>query len=226
MSEAIENQRLFDEVRERVTLRTQLQEARGRLVERDHQLRALIARQEAERHRVADALHEQAAQTLAGVLLGLGALERDPALDLRAPKLDALRANVEGTLHSLRSLAVGLRPPVLQLGLQAALQALAVKAREDGGCTEMTVALEGTGDLSADTQMIVYRVVEEALDALGGACSVVVRAEPAGRELVIVLDGGTRPIARERLAILRAHLELVGGTLSAAANELDIVIRP
>jgi hypothetical protein len=89
----------------------------------------------------------------------------------------------------------------------------------------MTVALEGIEDLSAEAQTIVYRVVEEALDAVGGAGSVVVRAEPAERELVIVLDGGARPIARERLAVLSARLELVRGTLSATANGLRAVIR-
>lgn len=222
---AAENQRLLSHARERAALQMELHEARGDLAERGHQLRELITSQEAERHHVADELHEQAAQTLAGVLLGLRALERelDPEL-LAAPKLDTLQSNVDSTLRTLRSLAVSLRPPVLGLGLQAALEALAAKAR-DGGLTEMTVELEGISGLSAEAETIVYRVVEEALDALGGAGSIVVRGEPAGHELVIVLDGGTRPTARERLAVLRARLELVHGTLSATANELRAVIR-
>jgi len=222
---ATENQRLLQDARERAALRMELHDARSHLAERGHQLRALITRQEAERHHVADALHEQAAQTLAGVLLGLRALERELEPDLAAPNLGTLRSNVDSTLRTLRSLAVGLRPPVLQLGLQTALEALAVKARDGGGSTEMTVALEGISDLSAEAQTILYRVIEEALDALGGARSVVVRAEPADRELVIVLDGGTRPIAPERLVVLRARLELVRGTLSATANDLRAVIR-
>ncbi|MGO9249334.1 MAG: hypothetical protein ACLP7W_12240, partial [Solirubrobacteraceae bacterium] len=114
---------------------------------------------------------------------------------------------------------------VLQLGLQPALDALAAEARDGGGFTQMTVALESASDLSPETETIVYRVIEEALDALGGARSVVVRAEPGDRELVIVLGGGTRPIAPERLAVLRARLELVHGTLSATANELRAAIR-
>jgi signal transduction histidine kinase len=221
---AAESQRLFQNARERAVLRMELHDARSHLAERGHQLRELITSQEAERHHVADELHEQAAQTLAGVLLGLRALERELDSDLAAPKLDTLRSNVDSTLRTLRSLAVSLRPPALQLGLQAALEALAAEAR-DRGFTEMTVALEGIEDLSAEAQTIVYRVVEEALDAVGGAGSVVVRAEPAERELVIVLDGGARPIARERLAVLSARLELVRGTLSATANGLHAVIR-
>ena len=221
---AAESQRQLQDARQRAVLRMELHDARSHLAERGHQLRELITSQEAERHHVADELHEQAAQTLAGVLLGLRALERELDSDLAAPKLDTLRSNVDSTLRTLRSLAVSLRPPVLQLGLQAALEALAAEAR-DRGFTEMTVALEGIEDLSAEAQTIVYRVVEEALDAVGGAGTVVVRAEPAERELVIVVDGGARPIARERLAVLSARLELVRGTLSATANGLHAVIR-
>ncbi len=222
---AAESQHQLQGARQRAVLRMELHDARSHLAERGDQLRALITRQEAERHHVADELHEQAAQTLAGVLLGLRALERELESDLAAPRLGTLRSSVDSTLRTLRALAVGLRPPVLQLGLEAALEALAAEAG-DRGSTQMTVALEGIGDLSAEAQTIVYRVVEEALDALGGARSVVVRAEPAERELVIVLDGGTRPIAPDRLALLRARLELVRGTLSATANELRAVIRP
>jgi signal transduction histidine kinase len=221
---AAESQRLLQDAQERAVLRMELHDARSHLAERGHQLRAMITRQEAERHHVADELHEQAAQTLAGVLLGLRALERELESDLAAPKLGALRSSVDGTLRTLRSLAVSLRPPVLGLGLKAALEALAAQAG-DHRLTEMTVAVDGIDDLSAETQTIVYRVVEEALDALGGARSVAVGVEPAERELVIVLDGGAHPIAGDRLALLRARLELVRGTLSATANELRAVIQ-
>ncbi len=223
---AAESQRLLQDAQEGALLRMELHDARGHLAERGHQLRELITRHEAERHHIADALHEQAAQTLAGVLLGLGALERELESDLATPKLGTLRSDVDSTLRTLRSLAVGLRPPALQLGLEVALQALAAKARDGGDRTEMTVALEGASELSAETQTIVYRVIEEALDALDGSRSVVVRAEPADRKLTIVIDGATRRTAPERLAILRARLELAGGTLSCTEHELRAVIGP
>jgi signal transduction histidine kinase len=219
-----ENQRLLDDVRERAMLRGELQDARSHLAERGDQLRELMASHEAERHHVADELHEQAAQTLAGVLLGLRAIERELESDLAAPKLGALRSNVDSTLRTLRSLAVSLRPPVLQLGLKAALDALAAET-SDQGSTEITVALEGISDLSPDAETILYRIVEEALDAAGGAGSITVTAEPASGELVIALDGGKHPIPHERLAILSARLELLHGTLTATTNKLRAVIR-
>jgi signal transduction histidine kinase len=220
---AAESYRLVRGERQRAALRAELHDARGRLVERGQQLRALFTSQEAERLHVSDELHEQAAQSLAGVLLGLRALERELESDLAAPKLVTLRSNVNSTLQMLRSLAVGLRPPVLQLGLRAALEALAGQ-EGDHASTEMTVDL-GIGDLSAEAETIVYRVVEEALDALGGARSITVCAEPTQREMVIIIDGGTHPMADERLAMLRARLELVRGTLSVTGNDLRAVIR-
>lgn len=219
-----ENQRLFQEAQERAMLRRELHDARSHLAERGHQLRELITSHEAERHHVADELHEQAAQTLAGVLLGLRALERELESGLGTPKLGALRSNVDSTLRTLRSLAVSLRPPMLQLGLRAALDALATETSKQGS-TEIAVALEGISDLSPEAETILYRVVEEALDVAGGIGSITVRAEPASRELVISLQGGRHPIPRERLAILSARLELLRGTLTSTTSELRAVIR-
>jgi signal transduction histidine kinase len=219
-----ENQRLFQDARERAMLRRDLHDARSHLAERGHQLRELITSHEAERHHVADELHEQAAQTLAGVLLGLRALERELESGRATPKLGALQSNVDSTLRTLRSLAVSLRPPVLQLGLKAALDALAAET-SDQGSTEITVALEGISDLSAEAETIIYRIVEEALDAAGGAGSITITSEPASRELVITLNGAKHPIPHERLAILSARLELIRGTPTATTNQLRAVIR-
>jgi len=219
---AAENRRLLEGERERAVIRAELQDARVHLADRGSQLRELIDRHEAERDHVAHELHEQAAQMLAAVLLGLAAVERELDSEMAAPKLGALRSNVESTLYSLRSLAISLRPPALALGLQVALERLADDARSRG-FDEMTVDLQGVDGLNAETETMAYRVVEEALDAVGTARSVSVRTEQQGRQLVIAVDG-VRSIASEQLAILRARMELAGGTLSATAIELHAVI--
>jgi signal transduction histidine kinase len=220
---AAENRRLLEGERERAVIRAELHDARLRLTDRGDQLRELIARQEAERDHVAYQLHEQAAQTLAAVLLGLTALERDLGSEMAAPKLDTLRSNVDHTLRSLRSLAVSLRPPALALGLRAGLEQLADAAR-DRGFEEMTVDLQGVDNLSEETETMAYRVVEEALHAAGTARSISVRTEAGERQLVIVVQGVRRSIPREQLAVLRARMELAGGTLSATAAELHAVM--
>jgi signal transduction histidine kinase len=220
---AAENRRLLEGEWERAVIRAELKDARLHLADRGSQLRELIARQEAERHHVAHELHEQAAQTLAAVLLCLAALERELDSEMAAAKLGTLRSDVDSTLRSLRSLAVSLRPPALALGLQAALERLADDAR-NRGFEEMTVDLQDIDGLNAEVETMAYRVVEEALDVVGVARSVSVRTKAQGRQLVVVVEGVRRSIAREQLAVLRARMELVGGTLSATAAELHAVI--
>jgi signal transduction histidine kinase len=220
---AAESRRLLEGERERAGIRAELQDARLHLADRGHQLRELITRQEAERDHVAHELHEQAAQTLAAVLLGLAALERELGSQVAAPKLGTLRSDVDSTLRSLRSLAVSLRPPALALGLQAALEELADDA-QSRGVEEMTVDLQSIDGLNAAVETMAYRVVEEALDAVWTARSVSVSTQAQGRQLVIVAEGVRHPIASEQLAVLRARMELAGGTLTATTAELHAVI--
>ncbi len=220
---AAENRRLLEGERERAVIGAELRDARLRLADRGHQLRELIARHEVERNHVAYQLHERAAQMLAAVLLDLAALERELGSQIAGPKLGSLRSDVDSTLRSLRSLAVSLRPPVLALGLQAALEQLTDDTRSRG-VEKMTVDLQGLDGLNADVETMAYRVVEEALDAVGTARSVSVRTEAGGRKLVIVAKGVRRPIAPKQLAVLRARMELANGTLTARTAELHAVI--
>ena len=219
-----ENQQLLERERERAAIRAELREAHQRLDERAVQLRELIVGQEAERRRVSYQLHEQAAQTLAAVLLGLGALERQLDSKIAAPQVGVLRSHVDETMRSLRALAVSLRPPTLELGLQTALERLADHAHEHGH-VDVTVALDDATGLGEELETTIYRVVEEALDAAAGAArSVTIATEPGGRQLTILLDTGDRPIDREKLALLSGRLELVRGTLTSSTTGLRAVI--
>jgi signal transduction histidine kinase len=220
---AAESRQLLESERERAMVRAQLLAAREHLAQRGDQLRELIVRQEAERHDVADELHEQAAQTLAAVLLGLGALERELASGSAVPRLETLRFDIGSTLDSLRSLAVRLRPPALELGLQPALEKLADDARHRG-FGEIKVAVREADGVAGEVETMVYRVVEETLDAVGAARSVSVGTQRDASELVIDVRGPRRAIAQERLAVLRARIELVGGTMAATDDELRAVI--
>jgi signal transduction histidine kinase len=220
---AAENWRLLASERERVIIRAELQDARVHLADRGGQLRELMARQEAERHHLAYELNEQAAQSLAAVLLGLAALERELGAGPATPRFGELRSDVDSTLRSLRSLAVSLRPPALELGLRTALERLA-EAAPGRGFGEMDVALDDSERLAGEVETMVYRVVEEALAAVGAAHKVSVRARTGAGELLIDIEGAQQAISHERLAVLRARLELIGGTLTATPTELRAVI--
>ena len=199
---AIENGRLLAAER-------QLGDARRRLTERGDQLREVLAGQEDQRRDVARRLHEESAQDLAGLLLGLRAIENSLASDAARPQLDALREDAQATLEGLRDLAVTLRPPVLDLGLQEALMRLG--ERRDA---KLSVAVDAAaGRLTGEDETIVYRIAEDALDAFDHPSSAEVEA--LGDELTLIVRGanGERPWP-ERIATIGARLELLGGSLS------------
>jgi signal transduction histidine kinase len=94
-----------------------------RLLEQRAGLGRLLAAHEEDRERFADALHEELAQVLAAVLLGLRMLRRRGSLDETA--LDELHDQIVGVLDGVRDMAGALRPAQLaHLGLVPALEAL------------------------------------------------------------------------------------------------------
>ena len=160
---------------------------------------------------------------LAAALLSLGALERDLGGSAPGLRLGELRSDIDSTLNSLRSLAASLRPQALQLGLRAALEELAADARaRDFG--DVSVALDGVDGLSPDAETMVYRVVQEALDAVGSAQSASVQDLAGDGQIVIEIRGARSPVDPGRLAVLRARMELAGGTLVDEPAGLRAVI--
>jgi two-component system, NarL family, sensor histidine kinase UhpB len=128
---------------------------------RESALRALAA-QEAERRRIARELHDEIGQTLTGLLL------RSETILRRAP--EELRGDVEGLREAarrgaedVRSIARRLRPEALdELGLQSALLALCGSVVKETGL-EVERSLERDLWLSAEEELVIYRVAQESL---------------------------------------------------------------
>jgi signal transduction histidine kinase len=177
--------------------------------ERTDQLREVLSGQEDERRDVARRLHEESAQEMAGILLGLRAIERSLESEEARPQLDELREHAQATLEGLRELAVKLRPPVLDLGLEEALKRLGERRS-----AQLTITLDGAaGRLSRDEETTVYRVVEEALDAFDHPGAAVVEANPG--ELIVRVGGARGEAPRtERVKTIGARLELLRGSLT------------
>jgi signal transduction histidine kinase len=155
----------------------------------------LLDDQEGDRRRMAETLHEELAQTLAAVLMGLRVLGRE-AVD-REP-VDELHGQVVGVLESVRHLAGELRPSTLAaLGLVPALEALdGVAVQADGLPDELPEPLR-TG---------VYRLVEEIAPAR-------VRLSASHDRLGVDIDGplgGSVAAAHARAALLGGSLRLAG----------------
>jgi signal transduction histidine kinase len=138
----------------------------GRSDQAEHQMRELsqqlVNAQEEERKHLSRELHDHVAQVLTGLRMELGRIERlSPKV---APVVGECKRLVDEMFQTVRSLALGLRPSMLDdLGLQAALEWL---VRDFMSRYAITVDLTMAGDfdrLPENHRTCVYRVVQEAL---------------------------------------------------------------
>jgi PAS domain S-box-containing protein len=129
---------------------------------RDFSAGALRASED-ERRRIARELHDDTAQRLASLLVQLRLLERAPAEE-RARRLEELREQMVEAADSVRQIARALRPPELEdSGVALALMAHARGLQERTGL-EVELEIEPVDHvLARDAQLVLYRIVQEAL---------------------------------------------------------------
>jgi two-component system, NarL family, sensor histidine kinase UhpB len=162
--------------------------------ERRESGRRAQSEREAERRRIAGELHDQIGQTLTAIALQAGRLAEHvpPAQHGEAT---ALRDAVLGTVDEVRELARQLRPEALDmLGLVPALTNLVERLSEQTGVQFVRELDRDLPPLDADTQLVLYRVAQEAVtNAIrhADARSVAIRLEaPNGRVVLTVADDG------------------------------------
>jgi signal transduction histidine kinase len=224
---AAENQRLVASERERAMLRDELVRSRERLAKQGRQLEHLLAGQEDERRALAQDLHEDAAQALASIQLGLRVVETDVGSEQQRHHVETLRSHLAETLVALRELAVDLRPPVLdELGLVPALQGLA--ARVPAADQPVTIEVKGDDErLEADLETTVYRVVAESIGAIEGPVAARVAIDRRKGEVRITMAqprGEGHPISVDVLARIRARVDLAGGLLTVSSEERHMLV--
>jgi two-component system sensor histidine kinase UhpB len=128
---------------------------------RESALRALAV-QEAERQRIARELHDEIGQTLTGLVLRSETIARRAPEEIRV-ELEALREAARRGAEEARTLARRLRPEALdELGLRSALVALSASVVEETGL-EIERSLDDHPDLSAEQELVLYRVAQEGL---------------------------------------------------------------
>lgn len=130
-----------------------------------HLSNRLMSAQEEERKAISRELHDEVGQLLTGLRIELGSVERSRLAEDRFQEhLGEAKSLAERTMRTVRDLAVGLRPSVLDdLGLGPALQ---WQAREFKRRTGRAVRLDITSapeDLADPVRTCVYRIVQEAL---------------------------------------------------------------
>jgi signal transduction histidine kinase len=193
-------------------------------------VRRIVETQEVERRRLARELHDQTAQALTSILLGLKRIEEGTeSEDVRAATGE-LRELVVAALQDVRRLAVELRPRALDdFGLVPALERLTSGIAEQTG---LVVELESRlpeKRLPDDVETIVYRVVQEALNnvvkhAEAKHVSVVLHEKNGAITAVIEDDGrGFLPGSGENGGVgligMRERVALVDGRLTVESGK-------
>jgi signal transduction histidine kinase len=157
----------------------------------------LVHAQEEERRSLSRELHDQIGQLLTAVRIGLGNLEEKLGVCAEPVRqqMDQTRRIAEQALRSVRDLAMGLRPAMLDdLGLGAALEWQARQHARLCG-VPVTVNLDGNLDELSDAQRTcVYRVVQESLNNIAkhaGATDIQIEVgNRAGLISIVVSDNG------------------------------------
>ena len=220
----------------------------GRLQDRSGALERLAQRMlhlhEDERRRLSRELHDETAQFLSALKLELGVLREkvrdgggaEGAGDLA--HLDRALALVDTGIRSIRAVTQRLRPSLLDdLGLLPALRALVAEFHKADGLSVSLSAPSSIPDLTDETEVAMFRVVQEGLSNVvrhASARSATVRVEVTAVQCVVqVRDDGLGPqtAAGEHMGLagMRERVLALGGAVTfGAAPEggalLEVVI--
>ena len=179
----------------------------------------LFRLQEAERHRVGRALHNQVGQALSAIRMGAHLVQSEDDAEVRAEDLQEIIRASDEAVAIVRDLHATLHPPQLDsIGLEAALRA--EYERLFAGAAVMLSPLPHAP--APDTALVAFRIAQVLLRAAAGtgqppAMALTGEAEAAGAfmiELPLRIDDiAERPL-------LQALANAVGGDLAAVAGTL------
>ena len=197
-----------------------------------------LAAQEAERHRIAQELHDEVGQSLTVVLLGLKQVESRAPSDL-VEELALVRQSARTGLDDVRRVARRLRPGVLEdLGLHSALAALTTDFSTSSTAAVRRSFSPGLPALPPATELVVYRVAQEALTnaarhsdarsvelSLGRqGNSVVLEIRDDGRGFDASSEGSGLLGMRERAALVEAELTVTSQPGAGTTVRLQVPV--
>lgn len=158
-------------------LEAELQQARHHLgaviqnaearVRRSHDLlRAMVLRQESEREnerrRLAHDIHEDLAQNLMALRMGLALLDLDAQRTEVPRQLEKMRKVVDRSIERLREMAAMIRPAALNMGIVVALRWLVDDFRK-GSRVEVELHAPDELQLKDEVTTFLFRAAQEAL---------------------------------------------------------------
>ncbi len=190
----------------------------------------LLAVQEEERKSISRELHDEVAQNLSALHLGMEDLfRRLPEAVRKSVETEAMELGrlAEETLKSTRNLSLILRPSMLDdLGLVPALRWLAREWKRRSNVAIEVEASEELDGLSEATRLCVFRVAQEAVNNAilhGAAKNVKIRANQGKEGLLVSIQDDGKSFDAERdkgMGILgmTERVEKLGGKFSIASK--------
>jgi len=193
--------------------------------------RQILLTQEEERKQISRELHDEIAQTLAGINVYLAALKAEAAGKTNGLGRNIARTQrlVEKSVNIVHRFALELRPPVLDdLGLIPALHSHLKDYTKRTGLLIRVTAVAGVEQLNGTKRTVLYRVAQEALiniakHAHASRVKVSLRRVPGAVCMEINDDGKSFAVERvlsakrnKRLGLIgmRERVEMVGGSFS------------
>jgi signal transduction histidine kinase len=221
------NARLVSDIDIRQQVEKALRESRS-------DLRKLANHQESvkedERKRIARDIHDELGQNLMALRIDVSMLQQYPDASAATKRWAGVALQqIDTTIKSVRNIINDLRPPVLDLGLHAAL---VWQAKQFEQRTGIVCALEIDDDecLLGDTHATaVFRIVQEALTNISkhaNASHVRIRMQRAGGRLFVeISDDGIGCVADDKpasggfgLVGMEERIYALGGTFSIASD--------
>lgn len=215
----------------------QLRMAREAGERRASLLGQLLARQEAERKRLVDAVHNVTLQGLASCLYRIELTARradQQPIETTVAELHHIRDLLAQQVAELREIVFRLRPATLDhLGLEAALREYLLHLKQQAK-VEAALDAELPGRLPPELETTIYRVVQEAIDTVRLKAGITralvrIRQRPDGTVVVTIADDGKdygvqrEPAEGEEkrpgdlsLLALRERIALAGGAVRFA----------
>jgi signal transduction histidine kinase len=189
--------------------------------------RRLVDVQEAERRYIARELHDEAAQVLISMRVGLRLLERqvEPAAPVQST-MNELRRALDSVLEDLNRLTTHLRPASLDhLGLDSALRQYVEGISHQHQITAAYEALGLCERLASDVETALYRIVQEAVSNVvrhAHATRLDVLLEQRDDKLIVLVEdngigfdaSGIGDGLHLGLVGMRERAEMLGGTLT------------
>jgi len=214
--------KLAETLEAKVQTRTQeLQARNAEVLQQSEQLRDLSNRlqvsQDEERRRIARELHDSAGQTIVALGMNLDLITEEAVGSSGSGRVEESRKLVRELSDEIRTMSYLLHPPLMdEAGLSGALGWYVEGLRQRGGGLQVELTLPpGIGRFSDETEMAVFRVVQECLTNIhrhSGATKATIEVTPSEARILLKIHDNGKGIPPAVLTNIRSHRSGVGIT--------------